>query len=161
MGLPFSYIFWLNNIRLMKADWQCIKDSITYKWANLKNCTKLRHDLYKGVKIIAFPCTLIEGQIFFHLDYVTDLVIPCFKRTDFASSNNTHIVCKWHNQPISSDSLRRTDLIAVQRQFILTLAEKHLNWPPASILNINLYTAEKWLRIRLSGTFSTHFYYTI
>ena len=37
---------------------------------------------------------LIEGEIFFHLDYVTDLAIPCFKRTDFTSSNNTHIVCK-------------------------------------------------------------------
>ena len=49
---------------------------------------------YKGVKINAFPCTLIEGEIFLHLDYITDLAIPCFKRTDFASSNNTHIVCK-------------------------------------------------------------------
>lgn len=60
----------------------------------MKKCTKLRHDLYKGVKTNAFPRILIEGEIFFHLDYVTDLAIPCFKRTDFASSNNTHIVCK-------------------------------------------------------------------
>ena len=35
-------------------------------------------------QINAFPRTLIEGEIFFHLDYVTDLAIPCFKRTDFA-----------------------------------------------------------------------------
>ena len=125
-----GYIYEKNKTLLLNRKSLCY----IYKWANLKNCTKLRHDLYKGVKIIAFPCTLIECQIFFHLDYVTDLVIPCFKRTDFASSNNTHIVCKWHNQPISSDFLRRTDLIAVQRQFILTLAEKHLNWPPAYVI---------------------------
>ena len=35
----------------------------------MKNCTKLRHDLYKGIKINAFPRTLIEGEIFLHLDY--------------------------------------------------------------------------------------------
>ena len=48
----------------------------------------------KGIKIIALPRTLIEDAIFFHLDYATDLVIPCFKRTDFTSSTNTHIVCE-------------------------------------------------------------------
>ena len=60
---------------------------------------------------MAFLCALEKIPIFFHLDNIADFVISAFKRTEFAISFHTHIMCQRHQQPIPSDSLCRTDLV--------------------------------------------------
>ena len=78
-----------------------------------------------------------RSLIFFQLDYATDLVIPCFKRSDFISINNTHGVYKWHDQPVSLDfpvgkrhicfhqQNSRKLAYSVMLDFGLELGEKH------------------------------------
>ena len=105
-----------------------------YKWANLKNCTKLRYRFHKRVKIMTSLCTQEKIMIFFQSDNITDLVISIFKRTGFTSSCYAHKMCQWHQQPKSSYSLCRTHLIAVQCQLIFTLTEEDFNRPPAYVI---------------------------
>lgn len=110
-----------------------IRIVIFYKWASLKNCTKLHCQFHKWVKVIAFPCTLKQIPILFLLDSITDPVISGFERAEFTSSCNTHIMCQWHQQPVPPDSLCRAYLVAAQCQFILALPEKYFDWPPAYV----------------------------
>ena len=107
---------------------------LSYKWANLKNCTKLYCHFHKCIKIVTCLCTLKYIPIFFKLNNVTDLVITVLKRFGVPISYDAHIMCQWHNQPVPPDSLCRTDLVAVQCQFIFTLAEKYFYWPPTHVI---------------------------
>ena len=109
-----------------------------YKWANLKNCTKLHCEFHKWIKIIAFLCALKKITILFQLNGITDFVISSFKRTEPTSTHCTHEMCQWHKQPVPFDSLCRAYLIAVQCQFLLTLAEKYFNRPSTHIPGKNL-----------------------
>ena len=109
-----------------------------YKWANLKNCTKLHCEFHKWIKIIAFLCALKKITILFQLNGITDFVISSFKWTEPTSTHCTHEMCQWHKQPVPFDSLCRAYLIAVQCQFILTLAEKYFNRPSTHIPGKNL-----------------------
>ena len=109
-----------------------------YKWANLKNCTKLHCEFHKWIKIITFLCALKKITILFQLNGITDFVISSFKRTEPTSTHCTHEMCQWHKQPVPFDSLCRAYLIAVQCQFLLTLAEKYFNRPSTHIPGKNL-----------------------
>ena len=110
----------------------------SYKWANLKNCTKLHCEFHKWIKIITFLCALKKITILFQLNGITDFVISSFKRTEPTSTHCTHEMCQWHKQPVPFDSLCRAYLIAVQCQFLLTLAEKYFNRPSTHIPGKNL-----------------------
>ena len=141
--------FWNNNRRLRDIvpkkteacyeiiSWKYIVID-SYKWANLKNCTKLHCEFHKWIKIIAFLCALKKITILFQLNGITDFVISSFKRTEPTSTHCTHEMCQWHKQPVPFDSLCRAYLIAVQCQFILTLAEKYFNRPSTHIPGKNL-----------------------
>ena len=109
-----------------------------YKWANLKNCTKLHCEFHKWIKIITFLCALKKITILFQLNGITDFVISSFKRAEPTSTHCTHEMCQWHKQPVPFDSLCRAYLIAVQCQFLLTLAEKYFNRPSTHIPGKNL-----------------------
>ena len=99
--------------------------------------TWLCYVFHKRTKVMTFLYALENIVILFQLDNVTDLVIAIFKRIDFTRFCYAHKMCQWHQLPKSSDSLCRTYLIAVQCQFILTLAEKYFNRPSAYVIRQN------------------------
>lgn len=70
-----------------------------------------------------FPLRIEKITILFQLNGITDFVISSFKRAESTSTYCTHEMCQWHKQPVPFDSLCRAYLIAVQCQFLLTLAE--------------------------------------
>ena len=104
----------------------------------MKNCTKLHCEFHKWIKIITFLCALKKITILFQLNGITDFVISSFKRAESTSTYCTHEMCQWHKQPVPFDSLCRAYLIAVQCQFLLTLAEKYFNRPSTHIPGKNL-----------------------
>ena len=83
-------------------------------------------------------------------------MISGLERAELTSSCYTHEMCQWHKQPIPFDPLYRTQLIAVQCHFILTLAEKYFNWPSVHII-FSLFDCRKVKSIMCNGQFGSQF----
>lgn len=93
------------------------------------------------------PCpTLVNETEPFFLDMTINISIAVFKGHGFTASSAGNQMSQWHQQPIPPDSFRGTDLIPVKCQFVLGLAEEHLDCPPFHVLIQNLTGAQGNLR---------------